>query len=152
MSDGFKDREHLVRVAVLFLIGIGVFFAARAMFVPKDFGRYGHYRASALDDNRARPISFAGQAACIECHSDVQEARQVARHAKLSCESCHGPLAAHASGDIPKPARPEGRAICIGCHTANKSRPRAFPQVVISEHAGDGPCIECHKPHVPKIS
>jgi predicted CXXCH cytochrome family protein len=152
MSDGFKNREHLFRVAALFVIGTGLFFVAKAFLVPKDFGKYGHYRASAVDEAAARPISFAGQAACIECHSDVQEVRNTARHAKLSCESCHGPLASHASGDIPKPARPEGRQICIGCHAANRSRPTAFPQVVIADHADDGPCIACHKPHAPKIA
>ena len=152
MSDGFKDREHLVRVAVLFVIGVLAFIGAKKIFVPADFGKYGHYRAGAIDDAAARPISFAGQLACIECHGDVQEVRNTAKHAKLSCESCHGPLAAHASGDIPKPERPEGRKICIGCHTANKSRPRTFPQVVVDDHAGDGPCIECHKPHAPKIA
>ena len=152
MGNGFKDREHLFRVAALFLVGIAAFFVAKALFVPKDFGVYGHYRAGALADNRARPISFAGQAACLECHSDVAEVKNTGRHARLSCESCHGPLAQHASGDVPKPPRPEGRAICIGCHTANKSKPRFLPQVVIADHAPDGACTECHKPHAPKIS
>ncbi len=151
MGNGFKDREHLFRVAALFAAGIVIFFVARGFLVPKDFGIYGHYRAGALGDNRARPISFAGQASCIECHSDVQELRKTQRHARLSCESCHGALAAHAAGDVPKPPRPEGRQICIGCHTANKSKPKFLPQVVIADHAPEGACIECHKPHVPKI-
>ncbi len=148
----FKDREHLFRVAALFLLGIAVFFVAKAFFVPKDFGVYGHYRAGALADNRARPISYAGMAACVECHTDVAELKNTGRHARLSCESCHGPLAQHASGDIPKPPRPDGRTACIGCHTANKSKPKFLPQVVIADHAPDGACVECHKPHAPKIS
>ncbi len=151
MGNGFKDREHLFRVAALFLFGIVLFFVAKAFLVPKDFGVYGQYRAGALADNRARPISFAGQAACIECHSDVAELKNTQRHARLSCESCHGPLASHASGDVPKPPRPEGRAICISCHTANRSKPKFLPQVVIADHAPDGACTECHKPHAPKI-
>lgn len=151
MGDGFKDREHLFRVAALFLLGIVIFLGARHYFVPKDFGLYGHYRAGALADIRARPIAYAGQKACVECHSDVGELKATQRHAHLSCETCHGPLAAHAGGDVPKPPRPEGRQICIRCHAANKSKPKFLPQVVIADHAPDGACIECHKPHAPKI-
>ena len=151
MGAGFRNGEHLVRVAVIFLIGIALFFVVRARFVPRDFGVYGHYRAGALDDARAKPVSFAGQASCIECHSDVAELRKAGRHAALSCEACHGPLARHADGDVPKPPRPEGRSICIGCHTANRSKPKFLPQIVVADHAPDGACIECHKPHAPKI-
>jgi hypothetical protein len=152
MSGRFKDSGHLLRLAVLFVAAIGVFLVARRAFVPHDFGKYGWYRAGALDDVRALPIKYAGQKACVECHSDVGDLRATGRHAHVSCESCHGPLAAHASGDVPKPPRPEGRAICIRCHAASPSKPAAFPQVVVGDHAGDGPCIECHQPHAPKIA
>ncbi|MGE5246646.1 MAG: multiheme c-type cytochrome [Betaproteobacteria bacterium] len=152
MSQGFKDREHLIRLAGLFAAGTLLFLVARHYFVPKDFGVYGFYRAGALTDIAAHPIAYAGQAACVECHSDVGDLRATGKHAHVSCESCHGPLAAHASGEVEKPPRPEGRAICIRCHTASPSKPKAFPQIVLSDHAGDGPCIECHKPHAPTIS
>lgn len=152
MSPGFKDREHLIRLAALFAAGTALFLVARHHFVPSDFGVHGFYRAGALADIRARPIAYAGQAACVECHGEVGERRATGGHARVSCESCHGPLAAHASGDGPEPRRPEGRLICIRCHAANRSKPAAFPQIVPSDHAGDGPCIECHKPHAPGIS
>jgi hypothetical protein len=153
MRDGFKDREHLFRVAALFLLGTAAFFLLRAFMVPTDFGLYGPYRASALDDARAQAISFAGQKACVECHADVDEARKAARHVSLSCESCHGPLARHASGeDQRKPTRPDGRRTCLICHTANKSKPKVFPQILIADHAPEGACIECHQQHAPKIS
>src|SRR5512143_3546650 len=107
MGNRFGNYSHLVRMAMLFVAGIAIFLVGRSYFVPKDFGVYGHYRAGALDDARARPITFAGQAACVECHSDIGDLRKTARHAKVSCESCHGPLATHANGDEPlKPARP----------------------------------------------
>jgi hypothetical protein len=153
MRDGFKDREHLFRVAALFLLGTAAFFVLRAFMVPKDFGVYAHYRAGALDDARAHAISYAGQKACVECHADVDDVRKAARHVNLPCESCHGPLARHASGeDETKPTRPDGRLTCLVCHTANKSKPKAFPQVLIADHAPEGACIECHLPHAPKIS
>jgi hypothetical protein len=148
----FRDHAHLVRVAVLFACGIALFFAMRAVVVPRDFGLYGHYRAGALDQVRARPIVYAGQAACVECHSDVGDERKASSHARVSCEACHGPLATHASGDAQdKPPRPDGRRTCERCHLASPSKPAAFPQIVLADHADQGPCIACHNPHAPKL-
>jgi uncharacterized CHY-type Zn-finger protein len=139
-------------MAGLFVVGITAFVVLRWLMVPADFGLLGHYRAGALKDNMARPIVFAGQAACIECHTDVAEVRAKGKHAHVSCESCHGALAAHAAtpNDV-KPVRPDPRKTCIICHTASISKPKTFPQVVPEEHAPEGSCAECHVVHNPKI-
>ena len=71
MGGLFGHKEHLVRVAALFAAGVLVFVALQSLLVPKGFGGYGHYRAGALDDNRARPLVHAGRGACVECHADV---------------------------------------------------------------------------------
>jgi hypothetical protein len=148
----FRDRAHLFRVAALFGLGLAVFFAIRTQVVPSDFGMYGHYRAGALDAARARPITYAGQVACVECHSDVGDERKTSSHARVACESCHGPLAKHASGDDEaKPERPDGRSTCLRCHLESRSKPAWFPQIVLKDHADEGPCIACHKPHAPKL-
>lgn len=153
MSGRSSNYAHLIRMAGLFVVGIAVFLVARAVSIPSDFGLYGHYRAGALDDARARPITFAGQAACVECHSDIGDLRKTARHARVSCEACHGPLATHAAGEPPlKPTWPDGRAPCVSCHQQSRSKPASFPQVDVADHAGDNKCIECHNPHAPKIS
>ena len=153
MGDRHNSYTHLLRMAALFLAGIAIFLFGRSFFVPADFGVYGHYRAGALEDNRARPITFAGQAACVECHSDIGDLRKGTKHQKVSCEDCHGPLASHAAGNEPlKPAHPDGMTTCVGCHRKSPSKPAAFPQVDIADHAGDVKCIECHNPHAPKIS
>jgi hypothetical protein len=153
MARRFGNYTHLVRMAALFALGILVFLGARSFFVPADFGVYGHYRAGALDDARERPVAFAGQTACVECHGDIGEVRTTGRHAKVSCESCHGPLAIHARGEEPlKPARPDGLKTCVGCHLKSRSKPSAFPQIDVADHAGDNKCVECHNPHAPKIS
>lgn len=153
MPSGPNNYSHLVRMAGLFAVGISIFLISRSFFIPPDFGVYGHYRASALDDARVRPIAFAGQAACVECHSDIGDLRKTARHARVSCESCHGPLATHAAGEEPlKPARPDGLKTCVSCHEQSRSKPPTFPQIVVADHAGDNNCIECHNPHAPKIS
>jgi hypothetical protein len=149
----FRDQEHLLRVAALFAGGLVLFLLLKAVFVPKDFGMYGHYRAGALDDVRARPVAFAGAGACTDCHSDVVDAKKAGKHAGVRCEACHGPLASHAQGDDPaatKPARPTA-ALCPVCHAANVAKPASFPQVQVKEHAEPGTCLECHKAHQPGV-
>jgi uncharacterized CHY-type Zn-finger protein len=140
-------------MAGLFLVGITAFVVLRWLMIPAGFGELGHYRPGALKDNMARPIVYAGQAACVECHTDVAELRAKGRHAHVSCESCHGALEAHAADpNGVKPVRPDPRKTCIICHTASMSKPKTFPQVVPAEHAPEGSCAECHVVHNPKIS
>ena len=148
-----KDGQHLVRMASLFVAGVVVFLVLRYLLVPVGFGVYGHYRAGALDDNRARPLQYAGRAACEACHDEVVQARVGSRHARIGCEACHGPGLKHAEApDAAKPIRPDPRAVCLRCHSASASRPKTFPQVKVAEHSPEGPCTECHKAHAPKIS
>lgn len=153
MRDLFKDREHLFRMAALFLGGLCAFLVVRALMVPKGFGELGHYRTAAIEENRQRPLAFAGHKACEECHTDVVEARKGSRHAGVHCESCHGPLAKHAEdpGSL-TPERPDRKTICLVCHRAEAAKPAEFPQVDPREHAGESSCDECHKPHHPEIS
>lgn len=151
MDSRFKDEAHLLRVAGLFAAGIVVFLLLQALLIPKDFGVYGHFRAGALEDNRARPVAYAGRAACEDCHSDVAEARKGSKHAGIGCETCHGALAVHAQADDPsatKPKRPDA-GVCLVCHTANVAKPRGFPQVDPKDHAGQASCLSCHKAHRP---
>jgi hypothetical protein len=63
MSGRPSDKQHLVRMAGLFAIGITAFFVLRWLMVPADFGLYGHFRPGALDDARSRPLHYAGRAA-----------------------------------------------------------------------------------------
>ncbi len=152
MRDLLRDADHLVRLAAVFLVGVLLFLAARAAFVPGDFGLYGHYRAGALDDNRERMPAFAGAAACADCHDDVVNGRTGGAHERVGCEACHGPLYAHAQDPgAAVPERPDGARICLRCHQANSSRPAWFPQVDVEEHAMGDPCNACHEPHRPAI-
>jgi hypothetical protein len=146
----FGHKDHLARMAVLFLAGFAAFLVLKAVFVPAGFGAYGHYRAGALDENRARPVVYAGRAACVECHSDVPDAAKGGRHEGIRCEACHGPLAAHAGDPGEHQAvRPDAKALCATCHAPNVARPARFPQVDAAEHAGDEPCTSCHAAHKP---
>jgi len=148
----FRDVEHLIRLVAIFVFGTLLFVVAKAQMTPKDFGRDGHYRPAAVDEIRARPVAYAGQKACVECHVDIAETRALARHKSVACESCHGPLARHADGtDEIKPTRPDGKTLCARCHAAKTGKPKRYPTVDIKEHAGDENCLTCHKPHDPRI-
>jgi len=153
-----SDYRHLVRMALLFVLGITVFLLLRSAFVPKNFGLYAHYNPGALQANMDKPIKFAGQATCMACHTEQAEIRAKGRHAHVSCESCHGAQAEHAQAQMDgkggaKPARPDPRQTCVICHTKSISKPKTFPQVDPAEHAPEGPCTACHvQPHSPKIA
>jgi predicted CXXCH cytochrome family protein len=148
----FRDVEHLFRLAAIFLAGVVVFLIARAVLVPADFGVYGHYRASAADDERVRPVVHAGQRACAGCHGDIVEVKAAARHATIACESCHGPLAAHAEApDTLKPALPDMATLCVQCHAARTGKPTRYPTVNVAEHSGGISCGSCHTSHDPRI-
>jgi uncharacterized CHY-type Zn-finger protein len=148
----FRDVEHLFRLAAIFAVCALLFVVLKAEMRPKDFGKYGHYRPAGVDAVRARAITFAGQKACADCHTDVVETRALARHTAVACEACHGPLAKHADGtDEAKPVRPDGTVLCARCHAAKTGKPKRYPRVDIKEHAGGETCLTCHKPHDPRI-
>ena len=151
MKDLFKDKEHLLRMAALFAAGVLLFVVARGVLVPKGFGVYGHFRAGALTDNRARPAAFAGRKACSECHGEIDELRKGSKHAVIGCEACHGALGKHAENpEAMTPVKPDGAKICLVCHVENVAKPRSFPQVDPADHGDGKPCNSCHKPHHPE--
>ena len=145
------DARHLARIGALFGAGTLVFLLLRSVLTPSDFGLHGHYRASAVDDNRNGPLVFAGRQACASCHDEPAGMLAGGAHKAVGCESCHGPLAGHAQApDTRKATRPDGRARCLTCHAALRGRPAAFPQVFAADHAPEGAvCIDCHAAHAP---
>jgi hypothetical protein len=147
-----KEAAHLIRLAVILIAGVGVFAIARQSIVPAGFGQYGHYRAGALGEIRAKPLTYAGRAACVLCHEDVSNVLKTSRHASIGCEACHGPQFRHSEDSAAqKPELPDTRALCAGCHEKIAARPDFVPQVVTVEHAGTEACKTCHQPHSPKV-
>jgi len=146
----FSSYEHLLRLAALFAIGIALFLGLRWLLVPADYGLLGPYRASALAQNRTPAIVYAGQVACVECHTDVAETRKANAHEAISCESCHGALAAHAADPGVAARRPDARTTCAICHIPDTAKPAFLKTVNFAEHAGDESCVSCHPPHAPR--
>jgi len=150
MKNLLKDAGHLLRVVLVFAVGLVLFLTVRSFAVPHSFGEYGHYRADSLKEISARPILYAGRDACVACHQDVYDLKKTGKHANVGCEACHGALAAHA--DDPEklvPKRPDTAVLCVRCHEANAAKPKTFPQVVSKEHSGGAACNTCHQAHKP---
>jgi hypothetical protein len=149
----FRDYAHVWRMVGVFGAALVAFLAWRAWMVPSDFGVYGHFRAGAIAQAAARTPRFAGQIACIDCHSDVQDVRAAGGHKAVACEACHGPLGPHARGETDvAPIRPSTRGVCLACHTTRVGMPAPFPKIVVNEHSDAGPCTECHASHNPGTS
>jgi len=93
---------------------------------------------------------FAGQAICASCHEAKANVQDASVHVNVSCENCHGPLAAHAASDAAAkefpPSKPKDE-ICATCHVEVAGRPATFPQIHPAEHFSGDRCLRCHDPH-----
>jgi predicted CXXCH cytochrome family protein len=93
---------------------------------------------------------YGDVASCRECHAPQVDMLLSASHAGIGCESCHGPLLAHALSS-PGPeaadliAEPTDE-LCIRCHLAWSGRPDGFPQIRLADHY-TVECLKCHDPH-----
>ncbi len=142
--------EQVKRLSIVFAVIVIAFAPVRRLLVPPDFGKYGHYRASALSDVASMPLHYAGQGACYDCHDDVVDTKSHGFHAPVACEVCHGAALAHTENpDSIVPPAPRERGYCPICHEYLESRPTGFPQIVSVSHNPLKPCISCHNPHDP---
>ena len=143
---------QIIRLVLLTIGIVCIYFTARFFLVPPSFGQYGHYRGNAIAEIAAHPAVFAGHQTCETCHSDVLEVKQKGRHARVNCEACHGALAKHAEDPVSvKPEKLQAAVLCVRCHQANIAKPQQFPQVDAVEHSGGAACDLCHRPHSPAI-
>jgi len=152
VHENWKNAAHLVRLALVLLVGFLLFLAVRAAVVPPSFGKYGHFRAAALDDIRNQKPSYAGQATCAVCHDDVLQTKNKGSHRTVHCEACHGPQQAHADDPTTvKPGKPNAQSLCPQCHQEDAAKPTGFKQVDVKSHAQGMECAGCHQPHSPKL-
>ncbi|HGY55956.1 MAG TPA: hypothetical protein ENK44_09655 [Caldithrix abyssi] len=142
--------EQIRRLSVVAVILFALPLVVRQLLIPTDFGKYGHYRASALDEIVSQEIHYAGRELCNECHDDVVEVKYNGYHKTLTCEVCHGPAFAHTEDDAIELEAPRKRSYCPTCHEYLPSRPSGFPQIISARHNSRKACIKCHDPHDPK--
>jgi|SRR5665648_224023 len=147
----FYIPPQIPRLALAFAIFIFLFLLVRYFLLPDSFGKYGPYRADALIDNAQLEINYSGQKACLECHQDIEDLKEMDVHSTIHCETCHGPGQKHVvsseSSDIFKPS---DREFCGSCHSKNAAKKKdAIFQVDLKEHNVEKKCIDCHNPHQP---
>ena len=149
MPNFFKMPPQLVRLVLLTIAIVCIFFVARYFLVPPSFGQLGHYRGIALQEMAARQPFWAGKASCVaECHTEHGQKLAKAEHKTLSCETCHGPGREHVEN--PQRQLPKlSFQLCVRCHAASPSRPKWLHQINPANHYTGQLCTECHVPHQP---
>jgi Cytochrome c554 and c-prime len=147
----FYIPPQLSRLALAFAIFISVFLVIRHFLVPDSFGKYGPYRAAALNDYLQLEIHYSGQQACLKCHQDIEDKKTQDVHSDIHCETCHGPGQKHVvSSKAVDVLKPSGRDFCGSCHVINAGRLKStINQIDLNKHNVGKNCIECHNPHQP---
>ncbi len=144
--------QQVIPLTLILIAIIVAFFVARAYLVPDSFGKYGHYRADAVDEIAALEIVYAGSQACADCHDDIQDVKSESHHRGVACETCHGPGTQHIEDpDEFVLTAPRGRGYCPLCHGYDPARPSGFPQILPVTHNPGKPCMTCHDPHNPEL-
>ena len=142
------------RLLIIVVIFGAIFLVVRKILVPESFGKYGHYRAAAIDSVAGQKIKYAGHNSCNDCHDEIGELKSNSHHRYVNCEACHGPAADHVASfdedEIILPFAPRKRGYCVLCHTYDPSKPTGFPQIDPIAHNPVKPCITCHNPHAPE--
>ena len=144
----------------MLLVFLGL--AAKKIFTPGSFGKFGHYRADAIQDEKDRPLRHMTNDSCLSCHPHIKEMHLEGIHKTVSCEFCHGPLADHVEDNVKIAALPvkQGKEIttlCLRCHNQIiRARPKesikmiAMPQHLEEKHVRlDHNCDQCHNVHAP---
>lgn len=147
---------QIKRLLFIFAVVGLVFIISRQLFIPETFGKYGHYRAAAVDSSQSLPINYSGHLICLDCHDEVHSAKENSRHQGVNCEACHGPTSAHLASleadDLVVPFIPLERSHCNQCHAYDPAKPNGFPQIDQNAHYPVKACLSCHNPHAPKPS
>ncbi|MBF0274538.1 MAG: hypothetical protein HQK84_04830 [Nitrospinae bacterium] len=155
-----SPTSHVKRVFILLLIIIIAGVIVRSMLIPESFGKYGHYRGNALQEEAAREVTFSEQEKCSssECHEMNFLIKDKGKHKPVVCENCHGAFAFHPEEKRADPNKftiNRDRSLCLTCHRKEPARPKDFPMIVELEHYVEGgekpPCISCHDPHSPSM-
>ncbi len=135
------------------VIVLAVAAVALALAVPWVYGEYGYHPAENARSWAALTPSYTDAVLCQPCHEAEYAPWNGERHAGVTCESCHGPLAEHAA-TAPREA-PAGSlglqmpdaGMCAVCHERSPAKPTAFAQVDLAEHNPGGACLGCHDSH-----
>lgn len=62
------------------------------------------------------------EAACFECHTEIQALKTGGRHASVNCANCHTGTTAHLADAEIKPSTRTDLEACAGCHNPDAAR------------------------------
>ena len=142
--------EQVKRLGLVIGVLVAAVLVGRFVVIPRSLVATELHQATTVAREIAKPMKFAGTAACQDCHDDVSIKKAKGYHKNLSCEGCHGPAAKHAEDPSSgKPPAPRDRKSCPVCHIYDASRPTGFPQINPTTHNPVKACITCHNPHDP---
>lgn len=149
----------IFRLLLSFIVFVGIFLLVQDYLTPESFGKYGHYRANAIDDNTLAIPQFKGEAKCASCHEEIYNLKsetiaiddqEYLLHSNLSCETCHTPkIDAQTDCKVNPPKFDSTRNMCAQCHSLNAARKNKIKMIDLSDHNNEKNCIECHNPHKP---
>ena len=163
--------KQVSRLLIVFGCFLGIFLLLRVFLVPKSFGEYGHYRGDALKEIASLNVKFVPREKCTSCHETNAKMHTETEHAKINCQTCHGPGYKHVeyyekqsglqkadslrdtSKESPEEFRlvkSDEKAFCLKCHDTNAARPeKAIIQIDPADHHANKKCVKCHNPHAP---
>ena len=137
-----SPHAHLARLVILLVIGAAAFVAVRAAMIPSTWNAERSFREGALSELASRPVKYAGNQSCVDCHEDEDGIHETAfeeledgSHKGISCESCHGPLVDHVrDGEKFADAQIDySRLACLTCHEHLISTPPLFPMFIAKD-------------------
>jgi hypothetical protein len=156
-----------VGLAILLLAALAVGAVAAATF----YDQYGRHDArNAREWAALTPQYAADSSLCARCHATEYGKWSHSKHIVVGCQTCHGPLAAHAAtapvpesveaidqseaGEAspipvegaPRPVPPTD-ALCTVCHGERLGQPDSFPTVDRATHFPGTSCLQCHDVH-----
>jgi len=141
----------IFRLFSTFVVFVGVFILIQQYLKPDSFGKYGHYRANAINDAKLIPLKYKGEKKCTTCHQDIYDLKYSDLHDAVSCESCHIPKILATDACKINPPKVEGsNEFCGQCHAINAGRlKKGPPQLDFKDHYEKQNCIDCHNSHAP---
>ncbi len=157
-----SHNSHVKRIIGGLVVFAVLGFIVKIIMTPGSFGKYGHYRADAIQEEAGVEIRHWTNASCLSCHAHEANYHANGNHKTISCEFCHGPYADHVAdgkktGTLPVKTGDEIKVLCLRCHNkAIKARPGdVIKTVVMPDHLKKQnvkvthACNQCHYVHAP---
>jgi len=69
--------QHIKRLIGAFAAVLVLFLVMQQVLKPASFGKTGHYRADAIQENEMKELNYAGSDKCTECHELRSESRRM---------------------------------------------------------------------------